>query len=321
MMIVNVAVAFAVFLLIFLTGIRKRTRYIMQLRDEIEILGGGDLEYEITVRGNDELTDLAENLDQMRQALRHHMEEETRLTEERQNIVTQLSHDIRTPLTSMNLFADLVKRGNYRDEAERDRYLNRIQENAANLTDLAEELFRASRSQEQGAAAAADTKASHAGEDKPVNDAAAWKKSAENNDGQTGTGPAEVNVIRSLMDAAEALRLSGFMVTESYTVTEPSGERINMDRPAFARVLDNITSNILRYADPMEPVQISCGIEGGSTVVVFRNAVSPPEETGDGGSGIGLQNVRVLMAQAGGSVQVEEEEDRFVICLVFPQRL
>ena len=79
-----------------------------------------------------------------------------------------------------------------------------------------------------------------------------------------------------------------FYLTESYTVTEPSGERINMYRPAFARVLDNITSNILRYADPMEPVQISCGIEGGSTVVVFRNAVSPPEETGDGGSGIGL---------------------------------
>ena len=153
MMAISVLGAFAVFLAVFLPAIRRRTSYITKLRDEIEILGSGDLDYEVTIRGNDELTDLAENLDQMRQALRHHMEEESRLTEERQTIVTKLSHDIRTPLTSMNLFADLLKRGDYETEEQRDHYIDRIQENAANLTNLAEELFQAAK--DTGLAAAA----------------------------------------------------------------------------------------------------------------------------------------------------------------------
>ena len=281
-MVGNVLIAFGVFLLIFLTGIRKRTRYIRKLRDEIEILGSGDLQYEVTVQGNDELTDLAENLNQMRQALKHHMDEEARLTEERQTLVSRLSHDIRTPLTSMNLFADLIRRGDYADEAQRDHYLDRIQENTANLTKLAEELFQVTRSRTQGSA---------------------------------GVPKETVYVAAVLADAAEALRLSGFTVEEQYDGADGT---VTIHCPSFSRVLDNLTSTILRDADPMQPVRISCEVRGGETVISLANGVSPSEDAEVSGSGIGLQNVRSLVQQAKGTVRIDQDPENFRISLIFP---
>lgn len=281
MMAISVLGAFAVFLAVFLPAIRRRTSYITKLRDEIEILGSGDLDYEVTVRGNDELTDLAENLDQMRQALRHHMEEESRLTEERQTIVTKLSHDIRTPLTSMNLFADLLKRGDYETEEQRDHYIDRIQENAANLTNLAEELFQAAKDRGQ-TAAASET-------------------------------PSGIDVVSLLADGAEALRLAGFTVQEYYTAADLTA---SVEKRAFTRVLDNISSNITRYADPGEAVRFACEERDGLIVMEFENAVGASEESG--GSGIGLQNVRELMQKQDGSVEIEQSENHFLIRLILP---
>ncbi len=290
-MAISVLCAFAVFLAVFLPAIRKRTRYITKLRDEIEILGSGDLDYEVTVRGNDELTDLAENLDQMREALRHHMEEENRLAEERQSIVTRLSHDIRTPLTSMNLFADLLKRGDYETEAQRDHYIDRIQENAANLTNLAEELFHAAK--DTGQAIAPET------------------KQEQNAD----AAKAGFDLVSAMADAAEALRLTGFTVREYYTTANLN---LPVDKQSFSRILDNITSNISRYADPTEPVLFSCEESGSSARIAFENVISSSEETNTAGSGIGLLNVQELMQKEGGSVEIESDESRFLVRLTIP---
>ena len=281
-MVIDFLGAFAIFLIVFLPGIRRRTKYITQLRDEIEILGSGDLDYEITVKGNDELTDLADNLDQMRRALKHHMNEESRLEEERRTIVTKLSHDIRTPLTSMSLFAGLLKRGDYQDEAQRDHYLDRIQENADNLSNLAEELFNAATNSGQTSKA----------EEKP-------------------TG---LNLIPLLADEAESLKISGFTVQEDYVANE---QMVAVDKQVFIRILDNIISNIQRYADPCEPILISTKLNAEEVIVAFENTISQ-DSSDAGGSGIGLQNVRELMQKQGGTVDTEDTDNRFVIRLRFP---
>ena len=57
---------FGLFLVLVLYGIRRKMDYILQLRDEIEILEGGSLDYPITIKGKDELTALASGLDNMR---------------------------------------------------------------------------------------------------------------------------------------------------------------------------------------------------------------------------------------------------------------
>ena len=124
-------------------------------------------------------------------------------------------------------------------------------------------------------------------------------------------------MIKILSDAAEALRLSGFMVEENYEVRDPSELMIAMDRPDFARVMDNITSNLLRYADPTKEIRFACRSGEEETVLTFTNKTCPPEMEETGGSGIGLTNVRRLMQKAGGSMKAGVDGENFVVELVF----
>jgi len=77
--------------------------YILQLSKEIQILEGGSLEYAITVKGKDELSKLAEGIEGMRKSFKRMIRKETEIVRENQKIVTEMSHDLRTPITSVML--------------------------------------------------------------------------------------------------------------------------------------------------------------------------------------------------------------------------
>ena len=83
------------------------------------------------------------------------------------------------------------------------------------------------------------------------------------------------------------------------------------------RILDNVTSNIEKYADRSEPVKI-CSVEEGSMAGFFfenkiRNLEEKPESTG-----IGIQNIKNMMQKMGGKCIVEEKEGYFRLILLFP---
>ena len=84
----------------------------MVLHDEIEILEGGSLDYPITVKGKDELSELAEGLDCMRVSFQGMIEREANIVQENQKMITEMSHDIRTPVTSIMLYTEILKNGN-----------------------------------------------------------------------------------------------------------------------------------------------------------------------------------------------------------------
>ena len=87
-------------------------KYIRKLSKEIEILEGGNLEYKITVNGKDELAALAGGLECMRESFRNQSIQEAEIVRENQKIVTQMSHDLRTPLTSIMLYTELTEKRN-----------------------------------------------------------------------------------------------------------------------------------------------------------------------------------------------------------------
>ena len=97
----SICLSFAVFLGIVLLGIRKKMKYILKLSDEIAILEGGSLDYSITVKGKDELAMLAEGIENMRIAFQSLLNQEMEMMKENQRIVTEMSHDIRTPVTCL----------------------------------------------------------------------------------------------------------------------------------------------------------------------------------------------------------------------------
>ena len=102
---------FALFSLLFITFVHRKLSYIMQLKDELDILAGGDLNYKVTVRGNDELSELARGIDEMRRSILEHQKAEEKMRAANSALVTAMSHDLRTPLTSLLGYLELMDRG------------------------------------------------------------------------------------------------------------------------------------------------------------------------------------------------------------------
>jgi signal transduction histidine kinase len=96
-----VALSFLFFIIIMLFLINKKTTYIGLLEKEIKILEGGDLGYPITIKGKDELASLAHSINEMRLSFIEWLQNEDNARTANSELLTAMSHDLRTPLTTL----------------------------------------------------------------------------------------------------------------------------------------------------------------------------------------------------------------------------
>ena len=137
----EIVCAFLLFLLIVMLGIRSLIRYIRQLSSEIKILEGGGLDYSITIKGRNELAELAQGLDAMRQSFLAQTQQEKQLALASQRMITEMSHDLRTPLTSIMLYTGILLSGKYTGEAQMLEYIRKIDAKAKRLKHLSDHLL------------------------------------------------------------------------------------------------------------------------------------------------------------------------------------
>ena len=71
--------AFVAFSILFISFVHHKLRYIRQLRADLDILAGGDLAYAVTVKGQDELGELAVGIDTMRRSILTHQQTEEQM--------------------------------------------------------------------------------------------------------------------------------------------------------------------------------------------------------------------------------------------------
>lgn len=95
--------------------------------------------------------------------------------------------------------------------------------------------------------------------------------------------------------------------------------KIRVNEDYVARIMDNIVSNITKYADPQYPVTIRVETSGSQVIVIFRNRVlSQSAQQQAESSGIGLHNISSMMMQMNGSSATKTANGRFSIALSFP---
>ena len=283
-MICDLLLAFLLFMTLVILGIRKKMAYIRLLSQEIEILEGGNLEYPITVQGRDELAELAGSLEAMRKSIRTQADREKQLTQANQRMVTEMSHDLRTPLTSIFIFTEIL-RHKCRDCAPQlEEYVEKIDQKAQRLKQLSDHLF-------EYALITSETK--------------------------TQLDPA-TSFQAALFDVLS--EMAAFLQQQGYTVDlaltwEPRTIRVSGDY--IARISDNLVSNFLKYADPAFPISIRTEYDGTWASLVLENRarpVSPQVES----TKIGLHNIRAMMQNMAGRCDIETEADRFRLALRFP---
>ena len=277
---------------IVILGIRKPVRYIGRLKAECEILGSGDLDYQVTVQGKDELSLLARGLDNMRMALRESNEKEAEITAANRRMITEMSHDLRTPLTSLLIYTEILGKKAAKDPRQAMEYVRKIEKKARQIKRLSDNIF-------EYALITEETKA------------------------ELG----EPQTLRELFYDPLS-EMTAYLGERGYTVelrpdTGSGSERrqIRVNEEYINRIMDNIVSNIEKYADKSMPVRIETIYTEEYGGLAFRNGISCSMEDRrktEGSTNIGLHNVEKMMKKMNGYFRVKQTECIFELSLMFP---
>ncbi len=281
--IAEVAICAVVFLTVFLRGVRKVASYICVLSSEILALEGGDLDHSITVCGKDELGMLAQGLDSMRKAFLEQRNTEAASFQANQSLITGMSHDLRTPLTKLMLYTEILRSGKYQSEAQLKEYLTRIDEKAGQIKQLSDNIFQYSMM--------------------PMENAM--------------TELSALSLKEAFRDSLS--EMIGYLSQKGYRfdfVLDWVDEQIFVYEPFIKRLLDNLTSNIEKYADLSMPVRIELLLNEKYIGLSFQNMVTTDSAKQDG-TNIGLTNINSMMNKMNGTCHVEQTAVSFKIELWF----
>ena len=273
------------FVTVMLLYIRRVTRRIVQLSREAGAIGGGDLDGPITVSGGDEIAALAADMDQMRHAVIQRMGNERRAWEANSELITAISHDIRTPMTALIGYLGLLHESSFTD-VERDRqFVSSAYDKAMELKDLTDELFKYFL----------------------VFGRSELELNRERLDARL--------LLEQLLGEAEFdLRDAGFEVRRP----DFEGEcQLDTDPMYLKRVLDNLVSNVKKYADRERPVMLLTEREGDRLTVCVSNTVAasvPRVES----TKIGLRTCEKILTALGGSFTTRRDESHFAAEFTLP---
>lgn len=283
-MVCNLLISFGCFMAIFLTLLGRKISYVNHLARELKVLEGGDLSRAVTVRGRDELTDLALGIDEMRKSFLDRMTSEREAYTANSELITSISHDLRTPLTVLIGYLDIVSCGKYATPEQLDRYIRSSREKAYQIKELSDKLFEYF----------------------------------------LVYGPASREPDKSAFDSTALLaQLIGEHVLsledQGFTVRMGSGAPhavLKLNLIAVRRVFDNLFGNIKKYADPACSVDIAFERTEKSLSVVISNTVREGGSSAES-TGIGLKICEKIMAQHGGSFRAVREGRRFIAKVSF----
>ena len=279
------ALAFLTFLLCFGAVIHRKFKSVRRLKQELDILAGGQLDYPVTVRGGDELGELASGIDEMRRSILAHQKAEDEMRSANSRLVTAMSHDLRTPLTALMAYLELLDRGKAADEEQKRQLIHRSLEQTMSIRSMADKLFEYF-----------------------------FVYASEWDTPELEAVDADAAMSQYWQEYAFSME-SGGMTVE--LTLEPLGGSLRLNPEMLRRAFDNLYSNVMKYADPAQPVRIACRREGDSAVLTVSNAIVPGRDEKQG-TNIGLGTCRRILQVHGGTFETREEKGVFSVTIDLP---
>jgi signal transduction histidine kinase len=133
------------FLLFFFIFTRKVVLYLEEITKGIQEITNSGMSHRIEIRSTDELGVLAENINEMAERLQHAMLEERKAVNAKNDLITGVSHDLRTPLTSVLGFLEYIEQDRCQEEAEIRYYVGIAYSKSLVLRKLIDDLFEYTR--------------------------------------------------------------------------------------------------------------------------------------------------------------------------------
>lgn len=263
------------FLILFFALFAERLAYIRKITAGVDSLRNGQFGRLVALTGNNELTELAEAVNYLSESEQKIKEKEKRLYEEREELIRSLSHDIRTPLTSIISYTQLLSAKESWTEEERREYLELVNRKTAQIKELTDILLDGGRRNVEYFEDARLLFEQLAGE---------FEEELE-----------------------ETFRLS-------VTLPAIAAFSANFDVGELRRIFDNLISNIHKYADPTDVVRLSLSKTNGGVVIRQSNTVKRDRSPSESYK-MGLYSIRRIAQNYGGTTEVTEADGRFEIVI------
>ena len=217
--------------------INKNIKYFQTIQKALEMVKKGDYNYKINLPGNGELKRISDDINEITGGLKLAVENEVKSEKLKTELITNVSHDIKTPLTSIISYVDLLKREGL-NSPNAAKYLDVLDRKSNRLKTLTEDLFEVTR---------------------------ATSGSIEPNFEMVNVN-ALISQILGELD--EKIQDSNLVFKTSYWE-----EKIyaNADGRLLSRVMENLLSNIFKYAQKNSRVYIDTKISDEKVIISFKN--------------------------------------------------
>ena len=274
---------------------------ISEITTKIETMGSGNMENIIECR-NAELQELGKNINNIKQGMKKAVEESMKAERLKTDLITNVSHDLKTPLTSIINYTDLLKKEKIENENAK-KYIDILEKKSKKLKILTEDLIEAS-------------------------------KISSGNE----TVALEKIDFKELVLQANGEFAEKFETKNLDVISNLPQEAVIMDLDGkkMWRVLENLYQNVYKYSLENTRVYVDLAVHD-NIVFTIKNIskeklnISPDELMerfirGDssrhtGGNGLGLSIAKDLSKLNGGTLKIEIDGDLFVSRLELPLKL
>ena len=266
--------------------------------DQASAIRAGTLEQELKLPEGSDLGGLADDLNHIRQGLHQAVEERTQSERMKVELVTNVSHDLKTPLTSILSYTELLAQEPLEPPASE--YVKIMGEKAQRLRAMVQDIFEVSKAAS----------------------------------GQLPVKPERLDYARLLRqtvaDMAQTIDDSGLALRTSIPEEEVP---ITADSDRLYRVFQNLIGNALKYSLAGSRIYLSLAVADGRAIASVRNAsaaelkpgtdytarfVRGDESRSDGGSGLGLSIAESFTRACGGELTITTDADLFTAVVTFP---
>lgn len=137
---IMVCIGMSLFLSVFIFLVNRKVKYIKYLTKEVNVIKEEGFGKTIKVKGEDELAQLCRSINNMSIELGEKIKNEKQIENAKSELITNISHDLKTPLTSLVGYLDLLNNQDI-DEKTKEEYLKIAYNKSLRLKDLVNELF------------------------------------------------------------------------------------------------------------------------------------------------------------------------------------
>lgn len=270
---VSLAVSVIFFAILFIALFADKLSYIRKIIKGVDTLRCGDFGHIISLEGNNELTRLAESVNYLSESERQIKKKEKQLYEEKEELIRTLSHDIRTPLTSIMSYTEFLAAKESCTAEEQREYLDLVQRKTEQIKQLTDILLDGGR------------------------------RNVEHFDNASLLFEQLVN------EFEEALEDNYKVSAELVGINDLSG---SFDVQELRRIFDNLISNVQKYADPSRTVSLSVMRTESGIIIKQKNSAKPIVEPSESHR-MGINSIRRIAHNYDGGAEVKRTDTEFEI--------